>query len=89
VQDRLRPERFGLGSAPQESILFCGSFVEKACFRAARPTDRATAAYGRCMLATRNVVERVSDSRRQLLAIPAPMLALLVDQDPGIEARRV
>ncbi|MFS8637439.1 MAG: AAA family ATPase [Gemmatimonadota bacterium] len=53
-----------------------------------RETQTATAAYGRCVLATRNVVERVSDSRRQLLAIPAPMLALLIDPHPGIEARR-
>jgi len=41
------------------------------------------------VLATRNVTERVSDDRRQLLAIPAPMLALLIDPHPEVEARRI
>lgn len=53
-----------------------------------RETQIATAAYGRCVLATRNVTERISDSERQLFAIPAPMLAVLIDPHPGIEARR-
>lgn len=54
-----------------------------------RETQTATAAYGRCVLATRNVTERVSDEKRQLLAIPAPMLALLIDPRPDTEAHSV
>lgn len=54
-----------------------------------RETQTATAAYGRCVLATRNMIERVSDDERQLLAIPAPMLALLIDPHPEIDARPI
>jgi len=54
-----------------------------------RKTQTATAAYGRCVLATRNVTERVSDEKRQLLAIPAPLLALLIDPRPDTEAHSI
>jgi uncharacterized protein len=54
-----------------------------------RQAQTATAAYGRCVFATRNVTERVSDEDRQLLAIPAPILSLLIDPRPETVAHRV
>lgn len=67
-----------------EGVPYEGKYTEGAWLR---ETQTATAAYGRCVLATRNVIERVSDAKRQLLAIPAPMLALLIDPHPETEAR--
>jgi predicted AAA+ superfamily ATPase len=59
-----------------DGVPYEGKYTEGAWLR---ETQTATAAYGKCVLATRNVTERVSDARRQLLAIPAPMVALLID----------
>jgi uncharacterized protein len=68
-----------------DGVPYEGKYTEGAWLR---ETQTATAAYGRCVLATRNVTERIADAKRQLLAIPAPMLALLIDPHPEIEARR-
>jgi hypothetical protein len=69
-----------------DGVPYEGKYTEGAWLREAQT---ATAAYGRCVLATRNVTERVSDEKRHLLAIPAPMLALLIDPRPDTDARRV
>lgn len=69
-----------------DGVPYEGKYTEGTWLREAQT---ATAAYGRCVLATRNVTERISDDRRQLLAIPAPMLTLLIDPHPEVEARRI
>ena len=69
-----------------DGVPYEGKYTEGAWIREAQT---ATAAYGRCVLATRNVTERISEAKRQLLAVPAPMLALLIDPHGGTEARRV
>lgn len=69
-----------------DGVPYEGKYTEGAWLR---ETQTAIAAYGRCVLATRNVTDRLSDDKRELLAIPAPMLALLIDPHPETEARRV
>lgn len=69
-----------------DGLPYEGKYTEGAWLR---ETQTATAAYGRCVLATRNVTERVFDDKRQLVAVPAAILAVLIDPHPEIEARRV
>lgn len=69
-----------------DGLPYEGKYTEGSWLREAQT---ATAAYGRCVLATRNVIERVTDEKRHLLALPAPMVALLIDPRPEIEAYRV
>jgi predicted AAA+ superfamily ATPase len=69
-----------------DGVPYEGKYTEGAWLR---ETQTASAAYGRCVLATRNVSERVSEPKRELLAIPAPILSILIDPSPNAEARRL
>ena len=68
-----------------DGVPYEGKYTEGAWLR---DTQTASAAYGRCVLATRNVSERVSEPRRELLAVPAPILSILIDPERAAEARR-
>lgn len=68
-----------LGGIPYE-----GKYTEG---RWLRDAQTAATAFRQCVLATRNVTDRVSDDTRDLLAVPAAVLALLFDPTSDGAAR--